>query len=170
MGSAAMRGSTQRSATPAEAYHAWKSVLLVQARMVAELEKRTEQAGVMPPSWLDLLLKLSHAPQKRLRMSDLAGWAVLTRGGVSRLVARMEASGLLRREACEDDGRGTFAVLTQAGTEALKRAEPVYREVLAECFAAHLTVEQTEAIDSGLGAIIDGNEWATTLEEPKTGW
>ena len=162
------KGSTP--ATPEEAYQAWKAVLRVQARMVGELENRTERAGVVPPTWLDLLLKLSHAPGKRVRMSDLAEWTVLSRGGVTRLVTRIEADGLLRREPVEEDGRGAFAVLTRAGIEALKRAEPVYRQVLAECFAAHLTAEQANDTAAALHAIIEGNRWATSLEEPTTGW
>ena len=161
---------TRAAAEPGEAYQAFKALLRVQARMVAELEDRTEHAGVIPPTWLDLLLKLSHAPGKRLRMSDLAEWAVLSRGGVTRLVTRIEAGGLLRREACEDDGRGAFAVLTRAGSEAVKRAEPVYRAVLADCFAAHLTPAQARATSAALQAIIEGNGWATLLEEPASGW
>ena len=159
------------SAAPfGEAYQAFKAVLQVQARMVAELDKQTAAAGVLPPTWLDLLLKLSHAPEKRLRMSDLAEWTVLSRGGVTRLVTRIEADGLLRREAVEDDGRGAFAVLTPAGAEALRQAEPIYRKVLAKNFAAHLSVAQALEMAAALQAILDGNEWTSTLSSPKGEW
>ena len=153
-----------------EAYQAFKAVLQVQARMVAELDKQTAEAGVLPPTWLDLLLKLSHAPEQKLRMSDLAEWTVLSRGGVTRLVSRIEADGLLRREACEDDGRGAFAVLTPAGVDALRRAEPVYRKVLAEKFAAHLSAAQAMETTSALQAILDGNDWTSSLSSPKGEW
>ena len=159
-----------RTAPFGEAYRAFKAVLQVQARMVTELDKQTAAAGVLPPTWLDLLLKLSHAPGKRLRMSDLAEWTVLSRGGVTRLVTRIESDGLLRREACEDDGRGAFAVLTPAGAEALRRAEPVYRRVLADRFAAHLTAAQAAATAAALQAILDGNDWTSSLSSPEEGW
>ncbi len=138
--------------------------------MVAELDKQTAEADVLPPTWLDLLLKLSHAPERKLRMSDLAEWTVLSRGGVTRLVTRIEADGLLRREACEDDGRGAFAVLTPAGVEALRQAEPVYRKVLAEKFAAHLSAAQALETTAALQAILDGNGWTSTLSSPQGEW
>ena len=155
------------SAPFGEAYQAFKAVLQVQARMVAELDRQTEEAGVLHPTWLDLLLKLSHAPDERLRMGDLAEWAVLSRGGVTRLVTRIEADGLLRREPCEDDGRGSYAVLTPAGAEALRQAEPIYRKVLAEKFAAHLTTAQADATTAALQAILDGNGWTSSHPGPK---
>lgn len=155
-------------ATVEEAYRAWKAVLQVQARMVAELDRQTAEAGALPPTWLDLLLKLSHAPDQRLRMSDLAESAFLSRGGVTRLVTRIEADGLLRREACPDDGRGAFAVLTPAGSDALRRAGPVYRQVLIERFAAHLTSDQVSAAADALEAVLVGNDWATPSQEHTT--
>ena len=64
--------------------------------MVTELEQRTADAGVLPPTWLDVLLKLSNAPDERLRMSDLAESTFLSRGGITRLVTRIEADGSRR--------------------------------------------------------------------------
>lgn len=146
-------------ATADEAYQVWKAVLRVQALMVAELERRTAESGVIPPTWLDLLLKLSHAQGQRLRMSDLAESAFLSRGGVTRLVSRIETDGLLRREPCPDDGRGAFAVLTPKGADALRRAAPVYRQALKDRFVAHLTRAKARAAAEGLEAILTGNEW-----------
>ena len=165
-----MAKKAEASAPFGEAYLAFKAVLQVQARMVAELDRQTEGAGVLPPTWLDLLLKLSHAPGKRLRMSDLAEWTVLSRGGVTRLVTRIEADGLLRREPCEDDARGAYAVLTPAGADALRKAEPVYRKVLAEKFAAHLSKAQADATTVALQAILDGNRWTSSHPSPKGEW
>ena len=147
------------TATVAEAYQVWKNVLRVQARMVAELERRTADAGVLPPTWLDVLLKLSNAPDRQLRMSDLAESTFLSRGGVTRLVTRIEADGLLRREPCPDDGRGALAVLTPAGSDALRRAEPVYRQTLIDRFAAHLTTNQAIGAADALDAVLNGNDW-----------
>ena len=150
----------QPSATIGEAYQVWKAVLRVQARMVAELEQRTADAGVLPPTWLDVLLKLSNARDQRLRMSDLAQSTFLSRGGVTRLVTRIEADGLLRREPCPDDGRGAFAILTRAGSDALRRAEPVYRQALIDRFATHLTADQATGAAGALEAVMAGNDWA----------
>ncbi len=153
--------TVDRPATVAEAQRAWVAVLRVHARMVAELEDRAAAAGVLPPTGLDLLVKLSHAPGRRLRMCDLAEQTFLSRGGVTRVVARLEADGLLRREACAADGRGAFAALTAAGADALRRAGPVYRQALADRFAAHLTAGQAAAAAEALGAVLAGNGWTT---------
>ncbi len=154
-------------ATAEEAYRVWKAVLRVQAYMVADLDRRTGEAGVLSPTWLDVLLKLSHAPAQRLRMSDLAELTILSRGGVTRLVTRIEADGLLCREPCADDGRGAFAVLTPAGSEALRRAGSVYRKALVERFATHLTAAQATAAAMALEAVLAGNDWMTAT--PDTG-
>lgn len=156
------------SATVREAYQVWKAVLRVQARMVAELEQRTADAGVLPPTWLDVLLKLSNAPDERLRMSDLAESTFLSRGGVTRLVTRIEADGLLRREPCPDDGRGAFAILTPAGSDALRQAEPVYRQALIDRFATHLTADQATSAANALEAVLSGNDW--TAPSSDVGW
>jgi DNA-binding MarR family transcriptional regulator len=152
--------------TVEEAYQVWKAVLRVQARMLAELDRRTAEADVLPPQWLDVLLKLSQAPDERLRMSDLAEMTLLSRGGITRLVTRIEADGLLRREACADDGRGAFAVLTPAGSDALRRAGPVYRQVLIDRFASHLTAAQARAAAAALEAVLVGSNWTTPSPDP----
>lgn len=103
--------------------------------MVTELDRCTADAGVLPSRRLNLLLKLNHASDQRLRMSDQAETTFLCRGGVTWLAAWIEADGLLRREACPDDGHGAFAVLTPAGSDGLRRARPVYRQVLVDRFA-----------------------------------
>ena len=163
-----MTKGSEDEATAEEAYQVWKAVLRLQALMVSELERRTEEAGVIPPTWLDLLLKLGHAPERRLRMSELAESAFLSRGGVTRLAIRVEAAGLLRREPCPDDGRGAFAVLTDAGSEALRRAGPVYRETLTKRFVAHLTGSQARAAAKGLEAILVGNDWVAPATDQAT--
>ena len=158
--------ANDRAPTAEEAYEVWKAVLRVQARMLAELDRRTADAGVLPPTWLDVLLKLSQAPGRRLRMSDLAEMTFLSRGGITRLVTRIEADGLLRREPCPDDGRGAFAVLTPAGSSALRRAGPVYRQALIDRFAAHLTAAQARAAAAALEAVLAGSDWGTPSPDP----
>ena len=159
MASEAAGGGRRRRATLAEARRVWAAVLRVQARMVGELEDRAAAAGVIPPTSLDLLVKLTQAPGRRLRMSELAGQTFLSRGGVTRVVARLEADGLLRREPCPDDGRGAFAVITPAGSDALRRATPVYFRAATDRLAAHLTSDQATAAADALEAVLAANDW-----------
>lgn len=68
----------------------------------------------------DVLITLAEAPDQRLRMSELAGATFLSNSGISRRVARLEKEGFLRWEACENDGRVFYALLNEAGREALR--------------------------------------------------
>jgi DNA-binding MarR family transcriptional regulator len=72
------------------------------------------------------LMHLSEAPRRSLRMSDLASACALSLSGMSRIVSRLEAQGLVERERASSDGRGLNAVLTDAGLNRLRRAWPTH--------------------------------------------
>jgi len=73
----------------------------------------------------EILLRLLRTPGQRLRMADLAAQAGLSPSGISRAVDKLVQTGLLSREGCDSDRRGSYAVLTEAGLshtrEALER-------------------------------------------------
>ena len=73
-----------------------------------------------------MLVQLVEAPERRLRMTELAERGAALRSGLTRLVDRLEREGLVRREACDSDARGLFTVLTDAGLERLREASPVH--------------------------------------------
>ena len=97
------------------------------------------------------------APDNRLRMHELASSVLLTRGGVTRLVTRLESEGFITREPDPDDLRGTYAVLTPEGREALRKAWPVYASSIHETFASHLSNEETKVIGSALERVVQTN-------------
>jgi DNA-binding MarR family transcriptional regulator len=96
-------------------------------------------AGVIPLTWYDILIELYEAPQRRLRLHELARAVVLSRSTLTRTVDRLETAGLLRREPDPTDRRGAFAVLTDAGLEAMRAAWPVYAQGIVDYFACHLS-------------------------------
>ena len=73
-----------------------------------------------------------------------------TRGGLTRLVARIQKAGLLRREPDPEDGRGLYAVLTDESLEALRTSWPIYARGIAEYFGRHLADEEVEVLDRAL--------------------
>jgi DNA-binding MarR family transcriptional regulator len=73
-----------------------------------------------------VLVHLSEAPDQRLRMSDLADHTALSLSGMTRIVQRLEALGLVERQRCSEDGRGWNAVLTPAGLDRLRDAWPTH--------------------------------------------
>lgn len=133
---------------------AWRAFLTAHAVLTQRIDREMTQAGVVPLSWYDVLIELYEAPERRLRLSALAGQVVLSRSGLTRLVDRMERAGLLRREPAPDDRRGAFAVLTDEGHAALRRAWPVYAAGIARHFAEHLTADEAETIAGAMERLV----------------
>ncbi|MGI9119800.1 MAG: MarR family winged helix-turn-helix transcriptional regulator [Acidimicrobiales bacterium] len=109
---------------------AFGMLLEAHAVLVAAVGRELEVATKLPLTWFEILIRLARSPGQQLRMTELAAQASLSTSGVSRLVDRLEEVGLIRREACPSDRRGAFAVLTDAGVEALDAAIPVHIESL----------------------------------------
>ena len=121
---------------------AWRSFLTAHAALIDKIEHELATAKVKPLGWYDVLFALSEAPEHRLRMHELANAIVLSRSGLTRLVDRLEAEGLLTRERSGDDRRGAYAVLTAAGMEALRQIWPVYAQGIDEYFASTISDEE----------------------------
>jgi DNA-binding MarR family transcriptional regulator len=81
-----------------------------------------------------------------LRMTDLAGSVLLSPSGVSRLVDRLVADGLLERQPCGVDGRAVYATITERGRALLAEAEPTYSAALRRLFVGHYTPEEYERL------------------------
>jgi len=149
-------GSAGRPEDPA--VDAWRGLLVAHSRLVPAVEADLRAAGQVPLSWYDVLLELNAAPERRLRMSELGQRVVLSRTRVSRIVDELAAAGLAERQPDEADGRSSFAVLSAAGRDALRRAWPVYREAIRRHLAAGLTVPQCRELAALLDQVIKGAE------------
>lgn len=95
--------------------------------------------------WFEVLIRLVRTPGQRLRMSDLAAQTTLSASGLTRVVDRLVAQGLARREACPSDRRGSFAVLTPAGEDAVRSALPGHVDHLAEVLGTAFDPDELEA-------------------------
>lgn len=93
-----------------------------------ELERELDQDTAVPSPYYEILVRLSEAPDRRLRLSDLAERSQSSRSRLSHSLTRLEALGWISREACESDRRGAFAVLSDDGFAALEAAAPVHVE------------------------------------------
>ena len=149
------------------AHEAWGLFLVAHARLIQGMGETMQAAGVLPMEQYDVLLALSQAPQRRLRLSELAERIVFSRSGLTRLVDRLEAQGLLRRERFEDDRRGVFAVLTSAGDAAMKKAWPTYKREIEARFADHLSADEARRLRDVLARLIQVNGGAVgPIESP----
>jgi DNA-binding MarR family transcriptional regulator len=104
------------------------------AGFVTTLERQLEAECQISVQWFDVLMRLARTPGHRLRMSDLAAQTTLSASGLTRAVDRLEAVGLVRREACPSDRRSSYAVLTDAGEARVGTAVPVHLDQLSEVF------------------------------------
>jgi DNA-binding MarR family transcriptional regulator len=104
----------------------WRAFLRAHAEVTRRLEADLLAECQLPLAWYDVLVQLVEAPGHRLRMTDLAGEVLISRSGLTRLVDRLVAEGLVRREPALDDARGTFAVMTDAGYDRLRSATPTH--------------------------------------------
>lgn len=136
---------------------AWRNILETQARIIRLHDEALAKAGLIPVEQYDVLLPLAEAPGHRLRLSELAERVILSRSGITRLVDRLEAKGLLKRESCPEDRRGSYAVITKAGLAAMKQAWGVMGKILDEQFAAHVRDEEAAAIHSALVRVLKAN-------------
>jgi DNA-binding MarR family transcriptional regulator len=130
---------------------AWRAMLNAHASVVARVEEALAEADLPPLAWYDVLWALRRAPGGRIRMADLAGSLTLSRGGLTKLADRLEATELLRRERVEDDGRGLYAVLTPAGERMLRLMWPVYARALRDTFVDAMSADEAAVIAEGLG-------------------
>ena len=137
---------------------AWREFLRAHAVVTSTLSAELEAARDLPLPWYDVLVGLSEAPGDRLRMQDLAARVLFSRSGLTRLVDRMVKAGLVARERCEDDRRGTFAVLTAEGRRRLREASGVHLRGVHEHFTSHLTDDDVQALRAALGRVLDAED------------
>ena len=105
---------------------AWRGMLRVHAALVKALDAELLSAHDLPLISYEVLMTLDAAPGRRRRMADVADSVLLSRSGTTRLVDRLVGKGLIAREECADDGRGSFAVLTERGAELLEQARTTH--------------------------------------------
>lgn len=133
---------------------AWRAFLNAHAAVIDRIEDALAEAKQLPLSSYDVLLTLVEAPDNRLRMHEIADAVVLSRSGLTRLIDRLEANGLLIRERSSTDRRGAYAVLTEKGREAVRKAWPVYAQGISEHFTTLLNDEEIRVLTVALERIL----------------
>ena len=113
----------------------WRELLDRHARTTSALERSLHEHG-LGVSEYEVLERLAMGDKDERRMHDLAEAVHLSQSALSRVVARLEADGLVTRAMCAEDRRGIFACLTDAGRERYDAARPVHRAVLAQALGA----------------------------------
>ncbi|HRF59052.1 MAG TPA: MarR family transcriptional regulator [Fimbriimonadaceae bacterium] len=125
---------------------AWVAFYVSQACLRKEIGIRMARAKVVDLDTYAVLLALEDAPDRQLRMADLAETSMMSRSGLTRFVDRLEKKGLVERRNCADDRRGVHARLTEAGLQERNRAWPVYAETVADLFCRHMNAAEANTL------------------------
>ena len=135
----------ERTLTPAQR-KAWRALYEAHGRATRRIEHALAIAGVGSLSDYAVLFTLYESPDRRVRLSELADAAMLSRSGLTRLVTRLETLGYLTRASCASDRRGTFAVLTDAGVAEMRRIWAVYSPAIAGIFGTQVSDAELDAM------------------------
>ena len=142
--------------TTPDARDAWHRLLQVSSRVLRELDEALDAEDRISVTEFDVLITLDNAPDRQLRMTDLARATLLSSGGMTRLAGRLERRGLLRRIPDPDDARAFRATLTPEGRRKLAHARTTHDAVLARMIAPHVTDSSLRAVERTLGKVIRG--------------
>ena len=150
------RSSDEQSTTrpPIDAREAWHRLLQVSSRVLRELDRSLDREQRMMVSEFDVLITLDNAPGGRLRMTDLAEATMLSSGGMTRLVGRLEQRGLVRRDPDPDDARAFHASLTDAGRSSLAQARITHDNVIANLLGERLTPREAHTLSRTLAKVL----------------
>ena len=134
---------------------AWRLLLTVHSRLIAALSEEMETRCGLSLDWYEVLLYLHEAGGRRLRMHELAESLLLSRSAATRFVDRMEQAGLVCRETCADDRRGTLVALTDAGRAAFAAAAPIHLDGIERRFADLISGEEAAVMSAALRRVAE---------------
>jgi DNA-binding MarR family transcriptional regulator len=124
---------------------AWRRYIIASRQLLGALDADLKEHDLTLPDY-EILALLSDAPDRQMRMSELAKIALLSRSRLSHRMKVMEKAGWLKREPCPVDKRGYFAVMTPKGWKAIVSAAPDHVESVRTRFIDHLSKADQEAI------------------------
>jgi DNA-binding MarR family transcriptional regulator len=133
---------------------AWRATVHLSQLLFRQLDRDLNAQGLNQRDY-EILVELSEAPDRRLRMTELADATSQSRSRLSHQISRMESRGLVRRDECEGDKRGTFAVLTDAGMSAILRVAPDHVDSVRRHFIDRLSPRQLEEIRDAFEPIVE---------------
>jgi DNA-binding MarR family transcriptional regulator len=143
---------------------AWRAVVTSHAAVTDRVQKALAAADLPPLSWFELMSAVENSPNGRPRMSDLAERMTLSRGGITKLVDRLQDAGYLERISCAEDRRSLQAELTPAGQRMLKELQSVYQTEV-ERHLASLSAEDAELVTSILDRVTGSTCTAAGAED-----
>ena len=159
---AGQNATTPRWLNPAE-MKAWRNYIIASRRLYEALDEDLDCHELSMADY-EVLVQLSDAPDRKMRMSELAEESMLSRSRLSHRIKVMEKAGWVKREACPDDKRGFFAVMTAKGWKAIVAAAPDHVHSVRSRFIDHLTKEDQRVLAEIFERITDSLKERSTEE------
>jgi DNA-binding MarR family transcriptional regulator len=142
----------------------WRAFLLAHARIFRRLDEELRLEHDLTIGEYDALLTIAQAPDRRIRMRQLADEVILSKSGVTRLIDRLVDDGLVERSACLADARGAEAVLTERGLARLRAASTTHLRGVHEHFLAILADDDLAVIERTMSSVARQAEGASSYE------
>ena len=129
-----------------EEQRVWRAYLHATRLLSDQLDRELHRDAALPHSYYEILVALSEAPERTMRMNELAQITRSSRSRLSHAVGRLEDAGWVERRVCDTDRRGLLAVLTPAGWAALEAAAPGHVRGVREHLFDQLTPEEVRQL------------------------
>ena len=153
----------------ADEFLAWRGLMRLRETLTREIDVRLRREGLISLADYGVLITLVTEPSLRLRMSDLGARRMLTPSGITRVIARLEEQGLVRREPDPADRRAAFAVLTKQGLEALRRAQVVHHAAVRELYVGRLAKRELKELarlfEKALPGVVTASAWPPRADD-----
>ena len=137
---------------------AWRSFVRLQERPGGRLSRRLQSDSCLSVADHSVLVNLTDTPDGRMRFAHLAKSVEWEKSRMAHQVSRMAVRGLVVRQECPEDGRGTFVVITPAGREAIAAAAPRHVRAVRRLFIDSLTAEELQTLTLMANRVLEGLE------------
>ena len=131
----------------------WIAFLSASSLVARRLEQQLKDEAGLSHTQYEVLVQLSAAEGRSLRMTELADMLISSKSGLTYQVTQLERAGLVARRSCPSDVRGVIAELTDRGMEVLRQAAPGHVAAVRESLIDVLTPEQRDHLAQGLGEV-----------------
>lgn len=125
---------------------AWCALYRVHKIFHEQVEAELKAANLPPLTWYDVLWELEKTEHCGLRAYELQPKLLLPQYGMSRILTRMEAAGLIRKQECPEDGRGQVLGITEAGRTTRAKMWAIYGKLMHDMLGAKLSDEETTTL------------------------
>lgn len=134
---------------------AWILLIRLQQVLLNQVEATLKEAGLPPLSWYDVLLELSRDPDSGLRQFEIGERVLLNKYNLSRLIDRLESDELVKRQACDIDGRGNVVKITKKGMQQKQAMWPVYAKAIQALVGEPLTATQLRSLTEIVSTLLE---------------